>query len=206
MAAASPREGFELPCKEYLRVPYCLPAPRAQHMPPCTACFEEAAPSSHLALKTKEDTSQQGCNRGGMPGYYRHIASSATQVTVLTQSFKVCFKVFVKESATFPGKNSPLWKPVQNPRVAVPWSGPRPKLSLQIPAIFHNATRCQGHFGSWRWGTRQDGNREKGALSSLSPFHYLGSRELWEAKRRVGGLADAFYKATYCREPSWSLI
>ena len=41
---------------------------------------------------------------------------------------------------------------------------------------------------------------EKAALSSPSPFRWLGSRELWEMERRVGGLFAAFYKATCCRE------
>lgn len=66
----------------------------------------------------------------------------------------------------------------------MPWSGPRLKLSPQVTGTFHNATRCQAHFGSWRWGTRQDGNREKAALSSPSSFHCLGSRELWEVERK----------------------
>lgn len=73
-----------------------------------TACAPTHSPlcrgSSHLVSKTKEkDTSQQGCNCGGMPGNYRQIAS-ATQVTVITEDFKV----FVKKSTIFIRKNTPL--------------------------------------------------------------------------------------------------
>lgn len=64
----------------------------------------------------------------------------------------------------------------------MPWSGASPKLSLRVTGIFHSATRCQEHCGPWRWGKRQDGGRGKAVLSSPSPFHCLGSRELWEVE------------------------
>lgn len=41
---------------------------------------------------------------------------------------------------------------------------------------------------------------EKAVLSSPSPFHCLGSRELWEVEMRVRNLSAAFYKATCCGE------
>lgn len=92
------------------------------------------------------------------------------------------FTAPVKETATSAGKNTLLWKPIWKPGAAVPWSGASPKLSLRVTGIFHSATRCQEHCGPWRWGKRQDGGRGKAVLSSPSPFHCLGSRELWEVE------------------------
>lgn len=63
--------------------------------------------SSHLALKTKEDTSQQGCSCGRMSGNYRQTASSATQVTVLTKRIcrSLCRKVPPSLEKTLPCGN-----------------------------------------------------------------------------------------------------
>lgn len=57
------------------------------------------------------------------------------------------------------------------------------------------STVVPGHAGKSRMELR-----EKAALSSQSPFRCLGSREMWEVERKVGGLSAAFYKATCCRE------